>query len=78
MLGILAVVMAFAAVQGASILQGPPAVAVMKGEYLTEQAATPPKAIQPPSTPGVEGMAAFLLGPLAIAVLCYLFVRRTV
>ena len=78
MLGIVAVVMAFAAVQAASILQGPPAVAVMKGEYVTEQGAARPDAIQPPTTPGVEGMAALLLGPLAIAVLCYLLVRRTV
>ena len=75
-LAIVAVALAFLAVQSASFLQSRPSAAVMKGDILTESTARP-GAVQPLVVSWVETIATVVLGPLAVAILCYLFIRRT-
>jgi hypothetical protein len=72
----LALLLAFATVQGASLVQGPPAPApLLKGESVAETAVRNPPA-QSISLPIRENFPTVLLGPLVIAALCYLFMRR--
>lgn len=73
-LAIVALVLAFMAVQSASLLQNPPA-AVMKGESVAETTARL-QAGQPVSVSLRENLATMVLGPLAIAAFCYLFARK--
>jgi hypothetical protein len=75
-LAFLAVVLAFVAVQGASLVQSPTAAAV-KGETVAETDARY-EATQS-SAPSVrESFPMIVFGPLVIAALCYLFVRKRV
>ena len=74
---VVALVLAFLAVQGASFLQSPPAAAVMKGEFATDQSARL-EASQPPPSPSAAVLWLAVFMPLAIAAVCYLFVRRAV
>lgn len=73
-LAIVALVLAFMAVQSASLLHNPPA-AVMKGESVAETTARL-QAGQPVSVSLRENLATMVLGPLAIAAFCYLFARK--
>ena len=74
-LAFLAVALAFVAVQGASLIQSPPVAAVMKGETVAETDIRY-QATQSTSVSTHENLLAVVFGPLAIAALCYLFVRR--
>ena len=75
-LAFLALVLAFVAVQGASLVQSPTAAAV-KGETVAETDARY-EATQS-SAPSVrESFPMIVFGPLVIAALCYLFVRKRV
>jgi len=76
-LAIVALVLAFAVVEGTSFLQNPPAAAVMKGETVTEASARL-QADQPVSPSLRDSLTTMILGPLAIAALCYLFVRKRI
>ena len=76
-LAIVALVLAFAVVEGTSFLQNPPAAAVMKGESVTEASARL-QADQPVSRSLRESFTTIILGPLAIAALCYLFARKRI
>jgi len=70
-------VLAFFAVQGASFVQSPPVASVAKGEFAAEPGVRL-QADQVPPVSWVEMIAPVLLVPMALAVLCYLLVRRTV
>lgn len=72
-----ALVLAFLAVQGASFLQSPPAAAVVKGEFVTDQGARLQES-QPSPSPSAAMPWAIVFVPLAIAAVCYLFVKRAV
>jgi hypothetical protein len=74
-LAIVALVLAFAVVEGTSFLQNPPAAAVMKGESVTEASARL-QADQPDNVSSQETLTTVILGPLAIAGLCYVLVRK--
>lgn len=74
---VVALVLAFLAVQAASLVQSPPTAAVMKGEFVTDQSARL-EASQPPSSPTVTVLWPAVFMPLAIAAVCYLFIRRAV
>lgn len=74
---VVALALAFLAVQSASILQSPPAAPVVKGEFATEQAVRP-QAGQPSPSSWAEMLPAVVFVPLAIAAACYLFVRRAI
>ena len=74
-LAFLALVLAFLAVQGASLVQSPTAAAVLKGETVAQTDARY-EATQPPAPSAGEGFPMIVFGPLVIAALCYLFVRR--
>jgi len=76
-LAVAALVLAFLAVQGASYLQSPPAAAVVKGEFAADQSARL-QATQPPPSPSAAMLWTAVFVPLAIAVVCYLFVKRVV
>ena len=74
-LAFLALVLAFVAVQGASLVQSPPAAAVLKGEKVAETDARY-EATQSPAPSAHESFPMIVFGPLVIAAVCYLFVRR--
>jgi hypothetical protein len=75
-LAFLALVLAFVAVQGASLVQSPPAPApLLKGESVAETAIRY-QATQSASLSTRESLPTVVLGPLVIAALCYLFVRK--
>ena len=74
-LAFLAVALAFVAVQGASLVQSPPAAAVMKGETVAETDVRY-QATQSTTVSTRQNLLAVVFGPLAIAALCYLFVRK--
>jgi hypothetical protein len=74
-LAIVALVLAFAVVEGTSFLQNPPAAAVMKGESVTEASARL-QADQPDNVSSHGTLTTVILGPLAIAGLCYVLVRK--
>ena len=76
-LAIVALVLAFAVVEGAIFLQNPPVAAVMKGESVVETSARL-QADQPVSVSLRDTFTTTILGPLAIAALCYLFARKRV
>jgi hypothetical protein len=71
----LALVLAFVAVQGASLVQTPPAPALLKGQSVAETEARY-EATQPPSPSIHESFPIIVLGPLVIAALCYLLARK--
>jgi hypothetical protein len=76
-LGIVAVGLAFLVVQAASLMQKSPAAVGVKTEMLAE----PSVRSQETQTSIVSGPQAILtvvLGPLAIAALCYFLVRKTI
>lgn len=75
-LAFLALVLAFVAVQGASLVQSPTAAAV-KGATLAETDARH-EATQSPAPSVRESFPMIVFGPLVIAALCYLFVRKRV
>ena len=75
-LAFLALVLAFVAVQGASLVQSPTAAAV-KGETVAETDARY-EATQSPAPSVRESFPMIVFGPLVIAALCYLFVRKRV
>jgi len=77
MLAIVALVLAFAVVEGTSFLQNPPATAVMKGESLMETSVRL-QADQLVSVSLRETFTAMILGPLAIAGLCYLLAKKRI
>ena len=74
-LAFLALVLAFVVVQGASLVQRPPAPAVLKGETVAETDVRY-EATQPPSASLHESFPTIVFGPLVIAALCYLLVRK--
>ena len=74
-LAFLALVLAFLAVQGASLVQSPPAATMLKGETVAETDARYQATQQPAPSVG-ESFPMIVFGPLVIAALCYLFVRR--
>jgi hypothetical protein len=74
-LAFLAVALAFVAVQGASLVQSPPAATVMKGETVAETDVRY-QATQSTTVSTRQNLLAVVFGPLAIAALCYLFVRK--
>jgi len=74
---VVALVLAFLAVQGASFLQSPPAAAVVKGEFAADESARL-QASQPPPSPSAAMLWAVVFVPLAIAAACYQFVKRAV
>jgi hypothetical protein len=77
-LAFFALVLAFVAVQGASLVQSPPAPApLLKGESVAETAVRNPAAYST-SLSTRESLPTAVLGPLVIASLCYLFMRRRV
>jgi hypothetical protein len=76
-LAFLALVLAFLAVQGASLVQSPTAAAVLKGETVAETDARY-EATQSPAPSVRESFPMIVFGPLVIAALCYLFVRKRV
>ncbi len=76
-LAIVAMVLAFVVVEGTSFLQNPPAAAVMKGESVMETSARL-QADHSVSLSLRETLATVMLGPLAIATLCYLLVRKKI
>jgi hypothetical protein len=75
-LAFLALVLAFVAVQSASFVQSPSAPApLLKGASVAETAARNP----PPQSAPLSIRESFLtvvLGPLVIAAVCYLFMRK--
>lgn len=73
---LVAIVLAFLVVQGASLLQNPPAAAV-KGDFVTEAATRQQAGVLPP-TSWNEMLSVVILVPLMIAGLSYLLVRRAV
>ena len=76
-LAIVALVLAFAVVEGTSFLQNPPAAAVMKGESVTEASAR--LQVDQTVSPSLrESFTTMILGPLAIAALCYLLARKRI
>ncbi len=78
-LGVLALVLAFVAVQGATLLQGTPAPTVAKGEFAVDETAQLlTSAAQPAPVSQMHTMVPIFLGPLLIAVVCYLVVKRTI
>jgi hypothetical protein len=74
-LAFLAVALAFVAVQGTSLVRSPPAPAVMKGETVAETGVRY-QATQSTTVSTHENLLVVVLGPLGIAALCYLFVKR--
>ena len=74
-LAILALVLAFVAVQGASLVQNPPASTMLKGQSVAETDVRY-QATGPPSPSLAESFPTILLAPLVIAALCYLLVRK--
>ena len=74
-LAIVAVALAVIVVQSASFLQNPPTTAVTTGESVMEPRATL-EASRPTSIAWYQTLTWSVLGPLAVAVLCYTFVRR--
>jgi len=74
-LAILALVLAFVAVQGASLVQNPTAPTMLKGQSVAETDVRY-QATQPPSPSLGESFPTILFAPLVIAALCYLLVRR--
>ncbi len=72
---LLALVLAFVTVQGASLVQSPTAAAVLKGETVAETDARH-EPTQSPAPSVRESFPMIVFGPLIIAALCYLFVRR--
>jgi hypothetical protein len=74
----LALVLAFAAVQGANFIQSPPAPPpLLKGASVAKTAVRNPAA-QAVSPSTRESVPAVVLGPLVIAALCYLFMRKRI
>ena len=74
-LAFLALVLAFVAVQGANLVQRPPAPAMLKGESVAEtEVRDHANQSAPASILGSFPTAVF--GALTMAALCYLFVRR--
>jgi hypothetical protein len=76
-LAIVALVLAFAVVEGTSFLQNPPVPAVMKGESLIETSARL-QADQPATFSWRGTVTTVILGPLAIAGLCYLLAKKRI
>jgi hypothetical protein len=74
-LAALALVLAFVAVQGASLVQSPPVPAMLKGQSVAETGVRY-QATQPPSPSLGESFPTIVLAPLVIAALCYLLVRK--
>ena len=74
-LAIVAVALAVIVVQSASLLQSPPTAALTKGESVTEPRTTL-EASRPTSITWYQTLTWSVLGPLVVAVLCYMFVRR--
>lgn len=74
-LAFVALVLAFVAVQGASLVQSPPAPAVLKGESVAETDVRY-QATQSALVSVRENFPTVVFGPLVIAALCFLFVRR--
>ncbi len=74
---VVALALAFLAVQSASILQSPPVAPVAKGEFATEQDART-QAGQPSPSSWAELLSVAVFVPLAIAAVCYLSVRRAI
>jgi hypothetical protein len=74
-LAFLALVLAFVAVEGASLVQAPLAPAALKGQSVAETDARF-EATQPPSPSVSESLPVILLGPLVIATICYLLARK--
>lgn len=74
---IVAVALALIAVQSASLLQSPPAAALMKGQSVMETTASL-RIDQSTSVSLSQTIAWVVIGPLAIAALCYLFVRKKI
>ena len=74
-LAILALVLAFVAVQGASLVQNPPASTMLKGQSVAETDVHY-QATRPPSPSLGESFPTIVLAPLVIAALCYLLVRK--
>lgn len=74
-LAIIAIVLALIAVQSASLLQNPPAAALMKGASVPETSAR--LQIDQSTYPSLnQAVSWVVLGPLAIAALCYLLARK--
>ena len=74
-LAIIAIVLALIAVQSASLLQNPPAAALMKGAAVSETSAR--LQIDQSTYPSLNQAVLWaVLGPLAIAALCYLLARK--
>lgn len=74
-LAIIAIVLALIAVQSASLLQNPPAAALMKGAFVPETSAR--LQIDQSTYPSLnQAVSWVVLGPLAIAALCYLLARK--
>jgi len=76
-LAFLALVLAFVAVQGASLVQTPPAPAMLKGASVAETGVRY-QANQSTPVSMLESFPIVVFGPLVMAALCYLFVRRRV
>jgi hypothetical protein len=74
-LAFLAVVLAFVAVEGASLVQAPSAPVALKGQSVSETNARF-EATRPPSPSVSESFPVILLGSLVIAALCYLLARK--
>jgi hypothetical protein len=74
-LAFVALVLAFVAVQGASLVQSPPAPAFLKGESVAETDVRY-QATQSTSVSIRENFPTVVFGPLVIAALCFLFARR--
>jgi hypothetical protein len=71
----LALVLAFVAVEGASLVQTPLGPTALKGQSVAETEARF-EATRPPSPSVTQGFPLILLGPLVIATLCYLVARK--
>jgi hypothetical protein len=74
-LAFLALVLAFVAVEGASLVQAPSAPAALKGQSVVETGARF-EATRPPSPSTSENFPVILFGPLGVAALCYLLARK--
>jgi hypothetical protein len=74
-LAFLAAALAFVAVQGASLVRSPTVPAPMLGETVAETGIRY-QATQSTTVPTYENLFAVVFGPLGVAALCYLFVRR--
>jgi hypothetical protein len=74
-LAFLAVALAFVSVQGASLVRSPQAPAPMQGETVAGTEIRY-QATQSTTMSTHENLFAVVFGPLGVAALCYLFVRR--